>query len=1244
MNISLFKQTQPFIILIIWFFATFSLFATDIYFDKDQTKTVTVRFVSTDTGSFVRDLVITDTCGRMKVVRLKASVKVPIAMAGNDKEICFKDTTIIGLPAQGGTPPYTYSWSPALGLNQTNIAQPKASPATTTDYIIVVTDSKGCKGYDTVRITVNPLPTPTISGLNSVCAENTYNYTTPNSANIDNQWSVSGGNIEGSSTGNSINIKWGNGSFGRIKLVQINNLTGCKDSIELNVTINPLPTPKITGNLNVCVGSTDIFEANTGVNLLNNWIVTNGTIVGSSNGNKVEIQWSQPGFGKIKLIQTNSVTGCKDSIEISITINTKPYIELGDDIRICYGDTVQIGNTPSGNAPFEFTWFPNNSLSDYKAEKPRAFPESSQRYLVRVRDKFGCEWIDSITVIVNPKISLNIGRDTTICPGEVLRFRPDLTGGVPPFKSYKWEPAVGINNPNILNPDLVINTPGIYKYKLVVIDDNGCKQTDEIEVKVRNNPTISSNKKDLDFGSLDDCTSEKLDSLEFTNTSSEDIEIYDIVLPIGFSKVSPGLPKKLKSGEKLIIVIKYLPINDGQTQGVMIIKGSPCEWRHELMVKGFKEKMLVSANIGNIDFGRSLTCFDISKDTSITITNTGTSIVNFRINQGLLKNPFTLVEPTTDFSIAPKSDITLKINYKPTTEGLFQEHFELPFTSGTCNSKLSFTLNGEHIEPKMQSSLRNIEFPPLLGCDNVKDTLITIENTGTIDVELVDVFPKSIFKSNKIPIRLSPGEQKQINISFTPNDTGLYEGIMILKYEPCGNTDTIVVKGNKQGIAFSIPNEIDFGELIFCKDKILSKESQIKNISSGGIDGKIEMVIIEGPFSSDLKEGTELINGVPLIFKTNFVPKDDTPLGEISGKITIILSPCNIQKEIILKAVKKDVHFKIIKSLDFGIVAVDEKKTDILKVKNTGTTDVIIDEITGINPPKFLLEKTDPELPVRLQPNQELSIFITYAPESSGQDSIFVNINSKIPCEFSIIEKITGRGTDIFAETIVYIDSLRHQIGAEVYQPLRIRTAKNLLQSGIDSFYTKISFNRTILFPIKGTPMGFIEGNNRIIEFSGKWNNGEWKDTVNGSILKDLYFLSALGNSQCTPMTIEEFLWLGGKSTNKLINGEFCLDTICIEGGARLINPFSKVGIVSIAPNPAKDNIEVDISLTENGVTELILYNTLGLNIMTIFSHPSPELGIIRLSINTSNLATGYYFLQLRTPTYIENRKIIIAK
>lgn len=85
----------------------------------------------------------------------------PQANGGADQIVCN------GAPAQlqasGGV---SYSWSPATGLSATNIANPTANPAQTTDYIVTVTNASGCTSTDTVRVFV---PTVLAGSNQNIC-------------------------------------------------------------------------------------------------------------------------------------------------------------------------------------------------------------------------------------------------------------------------------------------------------------------------------------------------------------------------------------------------------------------------------------------------------------------------------------------------------------------------------------------------------------------------------------------------------------------------------------------------------------------------------------------------------------------------------------------------------------------------------------------------------------------------------------------------------------------------------------------------------------------------------------------------------------------------------------------------------------------------------------------------------------------------------------------------------------------
>ena len=90
---------------------------------------------------------------------------VLVASAGADKTISKGGNCTLQGWASGGTPGYTYSWSPTTQLSNPLIAQPIATPLATTTYTLTVRDSLGQTATDAVKVTVSKPPKAHGGGL-----------------------------------------------------------------------------------------------------------------------------------------------------------------------------------------------------------------------------------------------------------------------------------------------------------------------------------------------------------------------------------------------------------------------------------------------------------------------------------------------------------------------------------------------------------------------------------------------------------------------------------------------------------------------------------------------------------------------------------------------------------------------------------------------------------------------------------------------------------------------------------------------------------------------------------------------------------------------------------------------------------------------------------------------------------------------------------------------------------------------
>ena len=106
---------------------------------------------NTTTYTFTPDPAICATTTTMTIT----IVGFPVVDAGEDQVITCNNNVDGAQIGSVEVPGNVYSWSPATGLSDPNIANPIANPSTSTTYTLTVTNSTGCSAEETVNVTVD---------------------------------------------------------------------------------------------------------------------------------------------------------------------------------------------------------------------------------------------------------------------------------------------------------------------------------------------------------------------------------------------------------------------------------------------------------------------------------------------------------------------------------------------------------------------------------------------------------------------------------------------------------------------------------------------------------------------------------------------------------------------------------------------------------------------------------------------------------------------------------------------------------------------------------------------------------------------------------------------------------------------------------------------------------------------------------------------------------------------------------
>ena len=308
--------------------------------------------------------------------------------------LCVNDS--VQLQGQGAD---TYLWTPNTFLSDPNIPNPWATPTAATEYILTGTLANGCSNTDTLLIDVNPLPTLSNGGDQTICQGDsvqiqafggiTFNWISPDS--IDDP-SISNPTVWPDTT--------------TICYVLVSDVNTCEDTTEVTVFVNPKPAIDAGLDQNICIGDSTSLTAN-GSAITYTW--NNGI----TDGVNFQVNSTQD-----YILSGTDANGCSNSDTVTINLVQLPSIDAGNNLSICLDDSIQL-NATGGQT---YTWTPATNITDPNISDPFVFPTTATYYFVTGIDTNGCSNIDSVQVTIDALPTITTSNDTAICIGDTIAY------------------------------------------------------------------------------------------------------------------------------------------------------------------------------------------------------------------------------------------------------------------------------------------------------------------------------------------------------------------------------------------------------------------------------------------------------------------------------------------------------------------------------------------------------------------------------------------------------------------------------------------------------------------------------------------------------------------------------------------------------------------------------------------------------------------------------------------------------
>ena len=415
--------------------------------------------VASPTSTTTYTVTATNACGTdNESFDINVLVSPTANLTPNDLSCNGDNSGSINTNIVGGTPGFTYSWTPAVGVS------PNITNLSAGTYTLIVTDQNNCTDTVSASITEPPLLTISIAGQNDpTCnggADGNVTFSSGGGTGAFS-YSIDGTNFQASPTFNNL-------SSG-VYVGTVRDANACEQNVGFTLS-DPLPVTGLLINQtdSDCIANTGSFTVNGegGVTPLMFSIDGGTTFFPTGSFNNL-------GAG-IYTVLIEDVNGCTGTIDVAISALGAPTISLSNQVDVtCPGGNdgaMQVsgsGGTPPLNYSIDgINFFPTGNFNNLVAGD----------YIVTVEDANGCPDFLNVTLTEPSAIQGFIGTQTNAsCPGSADgSFVMVGSGGTAPYEfsidGTNFSPSGSFSN-------LTAGT-----YTVTIRDANACLSTESVTI------------------------------------------------------------------------------------------------------------------------------------------------------------------------------------------------------------------------------------------------------------------------------------------------------------------------------------------------------------------------------------------------------------------------------------------------------------------------------------------------------------------------------------------------------------------------------------------------------------------------------------------------------------------------------------------------------------------------------------------------------------------------------------------
>ena len=400
-------------------------------------------------------------------------------VSGNFVACAGEPVNFTDLSVANGSPIVGWSWDFGDG-NASNAENPSHSYSAAGNYTIILVVSAANGQADSevkfAYITINPKPIPDFSSTANGCALPVgVTFTNLTIGGQSYEWDF--GNGQTSTLENPAMVTYAVAGNYSVTLISTNSF-GCKDTITQTIVISDFQAG-ITAPTTACEGAPiNITDNSTvGANVWN-WTFAGGNPAGSTNQNEV-VTYPSPGVYTIQLTAQNTVAGCSDNTNQSITILPTPTPTFtGTPTSGCAPQAVNFTNTTGSPGTYIWDFGDGSSFNGTTPPSHTYSTDGSYSVGLTFTDANGCIGSTLLNNYINltSPIASFAAPVLNGCAPLTVQLASTSVSAIDPIVDWQWDFGDGTTFNGEVPPshDYAVGT---YAVTLTITTQGGCVAT-----------------------------------------------------------------------------------------------------------------------------------------------------------------------------------------------------------------------------------------------------------------------------------------------------------------------------------------------------------------------------------------------------------------------------------------------------------------------------------------------------------------------------------------------------------------------------------------------------------------------------------------------------------------------------------------------------------------------------------------------------------------------------------------------